>query len=340
MSTTDEVPFRLATLVREGGLPVVAMVIGDRAISIHDAQRALAKNQTRELDLVGGLLGLLPNWERNFAVLKEIAAVVSSETLDAERFARYAFDPRSLRTLPPILRPSKIMCAAQNYPTHLEEMKAFQGSVPANADLPGAGHGDVAARGPYLWLKAPSSQCGAYDDIELPTADSKVDWEVEMAVVIGKLGRKISCDKAIEHVAGFLTMNDVSRRDTLLRPDRPGLRSDWFASKSHDGFAPMGPYFVPREFVNHQHLRLHLSVNDVTKQDGNTANLIFSPEEQIEYASSVLTLEPGDVLATGTCGGVGQATNTFINPGDIVVAEVEHLGALRNRFVAATSPSP
>jgi len=131
-----------------------------------------------------------------------------------------------------------------------------------------------------------------------------------------------------------MTANDVSCRDLQIREDRPGLRSDWLGGKSHDNFAPMGPFLVPRAFVaDHMNLRIHLSVNGEVKQNGNTSQFIFTLEEQIEYASNILSLQSGDVFSGGTCGGVGQGTRTFLKAGDVMETEIEGLGRMRNRFV-------
>ena len=146
-------------------------------------------------------------------------------------------------------------------------------------------------RKPYLFLKAPSTLAGAYDDIAIPRGMSKIDWEAEIALAIGKPGKRIKAERALDHVAGFMTTNDVSCRDLQIRADRPGLRSDWLGGKSHDNFAPMGPFLVPRAFVpNHMNLFIRLTVNGEVKQNGNTSQFIFTPEEQIEYASNILTL--------------------------------------------------
>ena len=132
-----------------------------------------------------------------------------------------------------------------------------------------------------------------------------------------------------------MTTNDVSARDLQIRADRPGLRSDWLNGKSHDNFAPTGPFLVPRAFVgDHMNLFIRLTVNGEIKQNGNTSQFIFTPEEQIEYASDILSLQSGDFFSCGTCGGVGQGTNTFLNVGDVMETEIEGLGKMRNRFVA------
>jgi 2-keto-4-pentenoate hydratase/2-oxohepta-3-ene-1,7-dioic acid hydratase in catechol pathway len=194
--------------------------------------------------------------------------------------------------------------------------------------------GDNARLRAYLFLKAPSCLAGAFDDIVLPAGEHRIDWEAELAVVIGRQGRNIPAARALDHVAGFMTTNDVSCRDLTWREDRPTIRSDWLAGKSFDTFAPTGPFFVPREFVpNHAGLRVWLAVNGVTKQDGNTGDMIFGTAEQIEYASRMLTLEPGDLFATGTPSGVGQGRGEFLKAGDVVECEVEGLGRQRNRVV-------
>jgi 2-keto-4-pentenoate hydratase/2-oxohepta-3-ene-1,7-dioic acid hydratase in catechol pathway len=152
--------------------------------------------------------------------------------------------------------------------------------------------------------------------------------------VIGRRGKHIKAERALSHIAGWMTTNDVSARDLQIRNDRPGLRSDWLNGKSHDRFAPMGPFLVPRAFVkDHMSLFIRLTVNGAVKQNGNTSQFIFTPEEQIEYASDILSLECGDIFVCGTCGGVGQGTNTFLQAGDVMETEVEGLGKMRNRFV-------
>ncbi len=279
------------------------------------------------------LLDLLHDWERSFDRLQRIADFVQTVGCDDERLRIFG---RQARVLPPVTRPSKMIYAAQNYPDHVREMREARkfGFNDSGTDEARDFTGDREGTWPYVFLKAPSCLAGAYDDIRIPPEVTKLDWEVELAVVIGRRASRVSAGHAMDQVAGFMTTNDLSARDLLFRPDRDRLRSDWFSGKSHDGFAPMGPTLVPAAFVpDHLNLRLRLSVNGEIRQDGNTAHLIFSPAEQIEYASRTSTLEPGDILATGTPGGVGQGTNSFLRPGDIVEAEVEGLGVLRNHVI-------
>lgn len=304
------------------------MVIGERALSlasIYPQYRRARGEKARRLTNPESLLGLLQDWDGNFDALNDVA-----DFAGRERFKNGEGRFADLRKLPPVLRPGKMLYAAQNYKEHVKEMQAAKF---ASASKDFSGEKDNAK--PYLFLRAPSTLIGADDDIVLPAMFDKVDWEVEMAVAIGRPGKHISASQAKKHIAGFMTTNDVSCRSLFLREDRPGLRSDWLGGKNHDGFAPMGPLFVPRDFVpNYMNLRLTLSVNGEVMQDGKTGEMIFSPEEQIEYSSQMMTLEPGDVFATGTPSGVGTAKGKFLKVGDVVEAEIEGLGRLHNRVVA------
>jgi 2,4-diketo-3-deoxy-L-fuconate hydrolase len=322
-------PFRLATIarVRTNTKPFAALVLGDEAIdlsAVHTAYRAA--RGVPSLSATDSILDLLENWDANFAVLQEIVAFIEKDGVPAAA----AVAQRSLRTFAPVLRPGKMFYAAQNFQEHVDEM-IRAGMTPAGGPK---FTGEKSTTVPYLFLKAPSTLCGAFDEIEIPRGMKKIDWEAEIALAIGKRGKRIKVERALDHVAGFMTTNDVSCRDLQIREDRPALRSDWLGGKSHDNFAPMGPYLVPRAFVrDHMNLSIRLTVNGAVKQDGNTSQFIFTPEEQIEYASNMLTLETGDVFSCGTCGGVGQGTNTFLAPGDVVETEIETLGKMRNRFV-------
>ena len=316
-------PFKLATLRRPGGDAFVAIVLGDDAIDLKAAHAAHGKGR---LSAPGDMIGLLENWDANFAVLQEIVAALEKSGVPAGT-AKLA----SYRALPPVRRPGKMFYAAQNFQEHVDEMLRA-GMTPASGPK---FTGEKSTSKPYLFLKAPSTLAGATDDIPLPGELKKIDWEAEIALAIGKPGKRIKVERALDHVAGFMTTNDVSARDLQIRADRPGLRSDWLNGKSHDNFAPMGPFLVPRAFVpDHMNLFIKLTVNGEVKQDGNTSQFIFTPEEQIEYASHILTLDSGDIFSCGTCGGVGQGTNTFLKAGDVVETEIELLGRMRNRFVA------
>ncbi|HSV36772.1 MAG TPA: fumarylacetoacetate hydrolase family protein, partial [Ramlibacter sp.] len=287
-----------------------ALTIGEYAFEIaatHAAYRQSAWGRAGTLSATGSVLELLEDWSRNFAVLQAMADFIREEGPASDRLAAAVHLQDGLRPLPPVLRPSKILNCAANYSGHLAEMRQYT-QTGGDVDPARVYRGDKATSQPYLFLKAPSSLAGANDDIVMPTPQSQLDWEAELAVVIGPACRNVSADKALEHIAGFMTFNDVSCRDQLFRADRPNFRTDWLSSKSYDSFGPCGPYFVPRAFVpNHAALRLLLKVNGEIKQDGLAGDMIYSPEEQIEYASRRMTLLPGDIFATGTLAGVGQS---------------------------------
>jgi 2-keto-4-pentenoate hydratase/2-oxohepta-3-ene-1,7-dioic acid hydratase in catechol pathway len=319
--------FKLATLAKPDGNAFVAIVLGDDAVDLKAADAAFqASSRKGKLSSAESVLGLLDDWDRNFAVLQEVVAFLEKQG-PPPATAKLA----SLRALPPVIRPGKMFYAAQNFQEHVDEM-IRAGMSPSSGPV---FTGQKSTTVPYLFLKAPSCLAGAFDDIEIPRGMKKIDWEAEIALAIGKGGKRIKAEQALAHVAGFMTTNDVSCRDQQMRPDRPALRSDWLGGKSHDNFAPMGPYLVPRAFVpDHKNLFIRLSVNGEVKQDGNTSQFIFTPEEQVEYASNMLSLQPGDIFSCGTCGGVGQGTNTFLKAGDVMETEIESLGRMRNRFIA------
>ena len=324
--------FKLGTFAKRGDPPFVGIVLGYDVIELSAAHAAYRASPHRgTLSETGSILALLENWDANFSVLQEIVAFI-----EKERPELHTSDPADLRALPPVMRPGKMLYAAQNFQEHVDEM-IRAGLTPADSPK---FSGEKSTSRPYLFLKAPSSLAGPYDDIPIPAGMSKIDWEAEIALAIGKKGKRIKAARALDHVAGFMTTNDVSCRDIGIRPDRPALRSDWLGGKSHDNFAPMGPFLVPRAFVpNHKNLSIQLAVNGEVKQNGNTSQFIFTPEEQIEYASNILTLETGDIFSCGTCGGVGMGTNTFLKAGDVMETEIESLGKMRNRMVAEAATS-
>ncbi|MCC6778167.1 MAG: fumarylacetoacetate hydrolase family protein [Hyphomicrobiales bacterium] len=324
-------PFKLGTFAKADGILFLAIILDEDVLELaqmHEAYRSAGRRGA--LTATASMLALLEHWDANFEVLQELVAFSEKEGAGA-----HAGKLASLKALPPVLRPGKMFYAAQNFQEHVDEMLRA-GMTPAQGPK---FTGEKSTTVPYLFLKAPSCLAGAHDDIEIPLGMKKIDWEAEIALAIGRKGKRIKAEQALAHVAGFMTTNDVSCRDLQIRADRPGLRSDWLGGKSHDNFAPMGPFLVPRAFVpNHMNLFIRLTVNGEVKQSGNTSQFIFTPEEQIDYASHILTLETGDIFSCGTCGGVGQGTNTFLKAGDVVETEVESLGKMRNRFVASAGP--
>ena len=327
--------FKLGTFAKPDGKPFAAIVLDDTAIDLGHAATASGKKLTTAAGTPNpSIQDLLDNWDANFATLQEIVAFLDKDGAkeNAKESAKSGATPvKGLTPRPPIARPGKMFYAAQNFQEHVDEMIRAGMSPTTGPKFTG----EKSTTRPYLFLKAPSCLAGAHDDIAVPSDVKKVDWEAEIACVITKPAKRVRAEKALDHVAGWMTTNDVSARDLQIRTDRPGLRSDWLNGKSHDKFAPMGPFLVPKAFVpDHMNLFIRLTLNGAVKQNGNTSQFIFTPEEQIEYASDILSVETGDIFVCGTCGGVGQGTHTFISVGDVMETEVEGLGKMTNKFVA------
>ena len=212
----------------------------------------------------------------------------------------------------PVCRPSKIICLGKNYSEHAKE------------------GGFENPERPLLFCKTPNTLNGPYDPIVLPKSSAQVDWEVELAVIIGKKGKRIKKKDAFSHIVGFTILNDVSGRDAQFAD------SQWFRGKSFDSFAPVGPCVVtPDEIDNVQNLRLTTTVNGNVMQDGNTKDMIFDIPTILEYISEDITLLPGDILSTGTPSGVGifRDPPVVLKPGDVVECEIEGIGSIKNEVI-------
>jgi 2-keto-4-pentenoate hydratase/2-oxohepta-3-ene-1,7-dioic acid hydratase in catechol pathway len=233
---------------------------------------------------------------------------------------RHTHPLSSIRWHAPVPRPAKnVFCLGANYLAHAKESAQARGR---EMKIPTV---------PVIFTKASTAVSGPFDDVAVDrTATQQVDWEVELGVVIGRAGRNIAKADALSHVFGYTVINDLSARDVQQQ------HLQWFKGKSLDGFCPMGPVVVTAdEFGDPQNKRLQLRVNGTTKQDGNTSNMIFPVDVIIEWLSKGLTLEAGDVIATGTPEGVGmgRTPQEFLQSGDVVETEVEGIGVLRNKIV-------
>jgi 2-keto-4-pentenoate hydratase/2-oxohepta-3-ene-1,7-dioic acid hydratase in catechol pathway len=223
-------------------------------------------------------------------------------------------DPESATLLAPIPDPQKIICIGLNYRDHAAESGA---AVPDE---------------PILFSKYPSALVGHQAEIVLPEVSHEVDYEAELVVVVGRRGKNIPRERAMEHVAGYAVGHDVSARDWQLQ--KPGKQ--WMVGKTFDTFAPIGPALVTTDEVPDPHaLGIRLRLNGKTMQDSNTNQLIFHVDFVISYLSRIVTLEPGDVIFTGTPPGVGMARKppVWLQPGDVVEVEIDGLGTLRNTVV-------
>jgi 2-keto-4-pentenoate hydratase/2-oxohepta-3-ene-1,7-dioic acid hydratase in catechol pathway len=325
-----DIEFKLGTFAKNGGDPFVGLVLAEKIYPLSAVAEAYGK---RGPTTTAGIQEMLDDWDANFEALCAIAEFVADDGRDPAEWGGVA-SLADLHALPPILRPGKMIYAAANYGGHIREM-LNAGTARTDEERENMLDRDKARVRPYSFLKAPSSLAGAFDDIVIPPESQKVDWEVELAFAIGRTAKRVAAEHALNYVAGYMTSNDVTARDAQARPDWPTLRTDWFTGKSHDTFAPMGPYFVPAAFVpDYRTIQLTLKVNGETKQDDPAGEMVFSAEEQIEHTSAQLALNPGDIISTGTPEGVGHGKGTYLNAGDIVEAEAAGLGGQRNQVVA------
>lgn len=282
--------------------------------------------QGRVVDL-DGLMADDPQWPARLGVLDIIrrGPDVWRQVIDATKTrlgnGAPAFAPDSVLWHAPIPRPAKnVFCLGLNYMLHLRESAAVRNRP---ADVP---------KVPVIFTKPPTSVSGPYDDIAWdPAVTAELDYEVELGVVIGVGGKNIPRDRALEHVFGYTCINDVSARDLQRQ------HMQWFKGKSLDGACPMGPVIVTADaFGDPQAKRIALRLNGDPRQDASTADMMFPIDAIIEQLSRGMTLEPGDVIATGTPSGVGmgRTPQEFLKDGDVIESEIEGIGAMRNRVVA------
>jgi acylpyruvate hydrolase len=247
---------------------------------------------------------------------KALSAVTSAlaKAIEPAKAPKNLFAPLAkTRLLAPISRPGKITCVGLNYADHARE----QGEQPPDR--------------PIFFLKSANTICGPGDPVHLPVNSTQVDYEAEFAVVIGKAGKRIPQEKAMEYVAGYMILNDVSARDMQFGDKQ------WYRGKSCDTFAPSGPWIVTKEEVPDPHnLRISLMLNGQTMQDSNTSNLIFNVPFLVSYLSQCISWETGDLISTGTPPGVGvfRKPQVFLKSGDSMSITVERLGTLVNSVVA------
>ncbi len=305
--------FSLATIERRGSADdrtppreVAALVVDGRLFPLD----VVAGNRP---ELQGGLFALLQHWDAVYPALRSLAAGLSARD-------GMTADDHSIRLLTPIRLPRAVFCTVFNF----YDFAAEAGVTPP----------DKSATRPYVCIKLPHGVIGPNETIVLPHTSRQVDWECELGAVIARPCRNVFVRDALDYVAGYTIVNDISARDIIQRPDWPNFASDWLESKNFDTGTPIGPYMVPREFVpDPQKVRLKLTRNGVVQQDGNTSSMIFSLAEQIAHISQTVTLLPGDVIATGTPAGVGWKRGLGLEPGDTLALEMPDLpevGVLRN----------
>ncbi|ABG05177.1 fumarylacetoacetate (FAA) hydrolase [Rubrobacter xylanophilus DSM 9941] len=282
---------------------------------------------------------ILEGWEANRAALAAFARHGAAD----------AHDLADLRVLPPV-EPVQILQSGANYHRHVVDLIVAEARAgnprmtpEEEAEVRRAGErlmDERAERGePYLFLGSPTALCGPYDDVVLPAEGDQHDWELEFAAVIGRSGRHVPPERALDLVAGYTIANDITTRDLVYRPDLKAIGTDWLRSKNAPTFLPTGPYIVPKEFVGDTSgLRITLRLNGETMQDESASDMIFDVARLVSYASSRVLLRPGDLILTGSPAGNGSYWGRFLGEGDVMEGTVTGLGYQRNRCVRERLP--
>ncbi len=297
---------KLVTYTINGGTSIGAVVDGN-VVDLPKAARAAGVK-----DFPTTMLGLLDAGALNTA--KKVLA-------DPKAKRAVVAPLNKVKLLAPLPNPRKILALAGNYAEHIRE-----------------GGRDVQEKDmvtPRIFIKPASSVIGPGAPILISKVAQFIDWEGELGVIIGKRGKYIPRERALQHVAGYTVFHDVSERQLKIRERKESAEwdkfFDWLNGKWMDSFAPMGPYLVTHDEIKDvQNLSLTTKVNGKVEQSGNTGQMIFDVADLIHYVSHIFTLDPGDVIATGTPAGVGHGKNVKLQPGDVVEIEIESIGALRN----------
>jgi 2-keto-4-pentenoate hydratase/2-oxohepta-3-ene-1,7-dioic acid hydratase in catechol pathway len=306
----------------DGAGPFSGLVVGDRVLRLLDDGLVTGRPTYR---------ALLDEWPAVAPRLRELAGEVGVD--DGVPLA-------DLRVLAPV-EPRQVFQAGANYRSHVAQ-------IIVSGREPGDGRSDEELRqhaervmdetarsgSPFVFVTLPSAICGPDDDVLLPPESSQVDWEAELAVVIGSRAHKVSREQAMEHVAGYTVCNDVSARDLQFPPQHKALGGDWLRAKSRPTFLPTGPFLVPADLVaDHRRLRITFDLNGERKQDDVAENMLFDVPGLIASVSAAAVLMPGDLLLTGSPAGNGGHWQRWLRPGDVMETAIEGLGAQRNRCV-------
>ncbi len=301
---------------------------GERVVPLSQL-RPLLSSLNLQLRQPDSILSLLGEWDSNFQTL-----AILCETLPGE-LARSSVPVEELHIRAPIDPPRQIFCTVANFRSHVVESIIDYGVPPhtdgMDADARRAYADKVIEErlkgAPYVCFKLPTTVIGPNDPLEIPRQAQRLDWELELGVVIGRSARRVSRSDAMSYVAGYVIVNDITARDLVRRTDLPAMGTDWLQGKNSPGFLPMGPYLVPAAFRPDPYTwRLTLSLNDRPMQDGVVADMLFDIAAQIEHISRYAQLLPGDVLCTGTPAGCGTHYKRYLQPGDVMHGSASELG--------------
>lgn len=325
-------PFKLGTFNISGTERVGIVLRDSLVVELNAANRDLeTRPNTAKVAMPADMKELIARWDSGMSrrAYEIVNGLVQGNRLQAAGRPAYVYDVGKVKTVAPIKYPSKMLNAATNYYGHVGEQASPEEQKRA-ADERRRDRG-----APYLFLKATEGAIiGNNDDIILPSGRDRIDWECEIGVVIGRPAKRVPVGRANDYIFGYTIQLDMSDRGGRPEAQPKFGNSDWFIGKSHDTFAPMGPFIVPKEFVKDpMKLTQKLWVNGTLMQDGGATDMIHNINELVEYGSSILTLFPGDVIAAGSPAGTGMSRSVrpeqiFLKPGDKIVATIEGIGTL------------
>jgi len=338
------IPFKLGSFSAAGCAPFGGMLVGGRVLAFN-ALAGFLQRERLEFSCDGSTLSVLDDWQRNFPLLQRVAAALHAG--DAALSAASA--PAALLKLHAPVNSRNVICAGANYFKHVVDLVVAQ-VRPETAGMSEQqrrefGIAKMTERRlhgtPFFFIKANSSMIGPFDAVSLPPDITTMDWELELGVVIGKAARFVSQQQALEHVAGYMVVNDLTIRERVNRKDMPEMGMDWVGSKCAPTALPTGPYLVPAQFVGDpQKLQITLKHNGRVMQDEGTADMIFDCARLIEALSKFMALQPGDLICTGSPSGNGMHHGVLLKPGDVMEGSIsgplESLGTQRNHCHAET----
>ncbi len=337
-------PFKVGTFEIDGRAQVGIVVRDQLIVELDAANLALERNPAYPtVPLAADMLDLIGRYEYGlkYRLYEIVNDLVASDMLGQNR-PDYVHDLGDVRTLPPILYPGKILNAAVNFYSHVNEAGTPEQQAEARRQR------RVNRGVPYLFLKpSRGAVIGDGAEIVIPHGRDRTDWEVELGAVIGRAAKYVSANDAENYVFGYMVTIDVSDRGGRP-PGGYGSGSDWFVGKGHDTFAPQGPWIVPKEFYGNpmEILRQSLRLGGEILQEASAGDMIHSLWELIEYGSSIITLFPGDVISNGTSGGTAAGVANqrnqavrYLQPGQVVEATIDGIGTLRMPVVAGEVPS-
>ncbi|MFI6309559.1 fumarylacetoacetate hydrolase family protein [Nocardia fusca] len=312
----SETRFALGTFSEEGQSPFPGIVVDGR---VYDTRTTLPHAVT--------VSALLDDWDTSLERLQHLADRVAGDGRPVGEFHVSA----------PVQPPGQIFAAGANYREHI-----IQITVAHRIGTPGATEAELreqaaretderAAHGdPYVWVGVPAAISGPYDEVILPAVGDNHDWELELGVIIGRRTRDVSVEQALDAVAGYTVCNDLTTRTLVGRNDIPMMGTDWMRAKNSPTFYPTGPYLTPAKFVpDPLDLEITLRLNGTIMQKGSTSDMLFGPAQLISYISSYTTLQPGDMVITGSPAGNGSHHGRFLRSGDVMEAEITGLGTQR-----------